>query len=140
VFQALNGLETAHFAVASNMLNETIMEQQTVSMQQMIAVLTKEVGSRFPVKITKSDGEEIVRYIRGFADAQTKILLISESSYSLALKIIEVKDIRKLEYASENSEGKWKILHAKWLKKSARPLTFYLGFIGLFFSFHHAGS
>ena len=106
-------------------------------MQQMVAVLAKEVGSKFPVKITKSDGEDIVRYVRGFADAQTNILLISETSYSLALKILEVKDIRKLEYASENSGGEWKVLHAKWLKKSTRPLTFYLGFLGLFFSLHH---
>jgi hypothetical protein len=116
------------------------MEQQTVSMQQMIAALTKEVGSKFPVKITKENGEEMVRYIRGFADAQTNILLISETSFTLALKIIEVKDIRKLEYASVNSEGKWKVLHAKWLKKTIRPLTFYLGFLGPFFSFSHAGS
>ena len=106
----------------------------------MIAALTKEVGSKFPVKITKSDGEELVRYIRGFADAQANILLISETSYSLALKIIEVKEIRKLEYASENSSGKWKVLRAKWMKKPTRPLTFYLGFIGLFFGFHQAAS
>ena len=93
--------------------------------------LAKEVGSKFPVKITTTSGEEIVRYIRGFADQQTNILLISETSYSLALKILEVKDIRKLQYA-ENAEGNWKTLYAKWMTKPTKPLSLYLSLISLF--------
>jgi len=92
-------------------------EELTVSIQQMKDVLTAKIGSRFPVKITRKDGQVMVRYIRGFADQQTNILLISETSYSLALKIIEVKDIQTLEYALENTAGTWKVLHAKWIKK-----------------------
>ena len=103
----------------------------------MTTVLAKVAGSKFPVKITSREGEEMVRYIRGFADASANIVLISETSYSLALKIIEVKDIRKLEYAAQNPEGEWKVFHAKWMKKITRPLTFYLGLIGLSFSLHH---
>ncbi|MEX2234476.1 MAG: hypothetical protein WD824_20080 [Cyclobacteriaceae bacterium] len=94
------------------------METETVSIQQMKEALAKRAGSKFPGKITRKDGEVIVRYIRGFADQQTNIVLISETSYSLALQILEVKDIRTLECSSENSDGVWKILHAKWLKKS----------------------
>jgi hypothetical protein len=96
------------------------MEQETVSIQQMKEALSKESGSRFPLKITLKDGEQIVRYIRGFADQQTNIVLISETSYSLALKIIEVKHIRTLEYAPENSGGVWRVLHAKWFAKVAK--------------------
>jgi hypothetical protein len=58
--------------------------------------------------------------VRGFADQQTNIVLVSETSYSLALKIIEVKEIRTLEYGLENSDGIWKVLHAKWLRKTAK--------------------
>lgn len=107
------------------------MENQNVSIQQMKAALAKEVGSKFPVKITKSDGEKLVRYVRGFADQQANILLISETSYSLSLKILEVKEIQRLEFASEDAVGQWKVLQAKWMKKN-RPLTFYLGLISLF--------
>ena len=98
----------------------------------MTATLAKKVGSKFPVKITTIDGEEIVRYIRGFADQQTNIVLVSENSYSLALKILEVKNIRKLQYA-ESAEGEWKTLYAKWLNRPAKPLTFYLALISVCF-------
>jgi len=97
--------------------------------------LAKEAGSRFPMKITLANGEVMVRYIRGFADHKSSILLISENSYSLALKVLEVKDIAKLEYA-EDANSQWKILRAKWINKPARPLTFYLGLFSLFAHFH----
>ena len=100
------------------------MEQEVrVTIQEMKDALTSKMGSKFPIKITRKDGEVIVRYMRGFADQQTNIVLISETSYSLALKIIEVKDIRTLEFASENSDGTWNILHAKWLKKPSRLMA-----------------
>jgi hypothetical protein len=100
------------------------MEQETVTMQQMKDALAKETGSKFPLKITLNNGEVIVRYIRGFADQQTNILLISETSYSLGLKILEVKDIRTLEYAPEKTDGSWRILHANWWKKPSVLTTF----------------
>jgi len=99
--------------------------EQTVSLQQMKDALAKEAGSKFPLKITPKDGEVMVRYIRGFADQKSNILLISENAYSLALKIIEVKDILKLEYAGPNSDGVWKVLHSKWLKKTMKPMIFF---------------
>ena len=97
----------------------------------MTAALTKEVGSKFPVKITTVKGEEMVRYIRGFADQQTNIVLISETSYSLALKILEVKEIQKLEFA-EGGGGTWKVLYAKWTGKPTKPFMLYFGLISLF--------
>jgi len=96
------------------------MKEQIVSLKQMREALAKEVGSKFPLKITRSDGEVNVRYVRGFADQQNNILLISESSYSLAMKILEIKDIRTLEYAPENPERQWKTLHAKELVKYSK--------------------
>ena len=93
---------------------------QMASIQQMREALTKEIGSKFPVKITRKDGEEMVRYIRGFADAQNNILLISETSFSLALKILELEEIRTVEYGQEKSGGVWRVIHAKWHHKSAK--------------------
>ena len=98
--------------------------------------LANEIGSKLPVKITTADGVEIVRYIRGFADPQTNIALISETSYSLALKILEVKDIRKLEYA-ENAEGNWKVLYAKWMNKPAKPISLLLVLVNMLFYLSH---
>lgn len=72
--------------------------EHIVSIQQMKDALFKEADSKFPLKITRKDGESIVGYIRGFADQQTNILLISETPYSLGLKILEIKDIRIVEY------------------------------------------
>lgn len=90
-----------------------------VTVQQMKDALIKMIGSKFPLKITLSNGDVMVRYIRGFADQQTNILLISENAYTLALRIVEVKEIRTLEFGEENSGGEWKVLHAKWHKQQS---------------------
>lgn len=87
--------------------------ETTVSIAQMKEALAREVDSRFPLKITRKDGEVMIRYFRGFADAQHAILLISESSFTLALRILEIKDIRTLEYARENTGGQWKVVHLR---------------------------
>src|SRR5688572_12206053 len=97
------------------------MEQVTsVSMQQMKEALGKMTGSKFPVKLTLSNGEVLVRYIRGFADQRSNIVLISETSYSLAMKIIEIKEIAGLEFATEQSQGNWIRLISKWLGKAEK--------------------
>jgi hypothetical protein len=94
---------------------------QTASIQQMKDALTEGIGSKFPLKITRIDGEQMVRYVRGFADAQNNILLISESSFSLALKTLEIEEIQTIEYGQENSDGAWKVLQAKWHNKPSKP-------------------
>lgn len=90
-----------------------------VSMQQMKETLARLTGSKFPVKVELLNGEVIVRYIRGFADQQSSIALISETSYSLAMKIVEVKEIAALEFAGDN-DGGWVRLIAKWSQRSER--------------------
>jgi hypothetical protein len=95
-------------------------KEQIVSIQQMKDALAKNVGSKFPVKVTTCNGEVMVRYIRGFADTLSNIVLISENSYSLALRILEVKEIEKLEFAPENSDGEWKTMVAKSSKNRAK--------------------
>jgi hypothetical protein len=106
--------------ISSVMAGDTMEHEQLVSIQQMRDVLYKQTGSKLPVKITDKDGEVMVRHIRGFADQQANIVLISETSYSLAMKILEVKDIRTLQYAPESADGSWKTLHAKWLIKASK--------------------
>lgn len=101
------------------------MEHQTVTLAQMKDALARESGSKFPVKITLNNGEVLVRYIRGFADQQTNVLLVSETSYSIALKIIEIKDIRMLEFSPEHGAGAWKTLHAKWWKNDNKAFSLF---------------
>ncbi len=86
-------------------------------MQQMKSALGKLLGSKFPARFTLANGEVLVRYVRGYADQQTNILLISETSYSLAMKILEVKDIAMLEFGEGTEEPKWTRMQAKWAAK-----------------------
>jgi hypothetical protein len=88
-------------------------KQQTVSLEKMKNVLSREVGSRFPIKITLKNGDVMVRYVRGFADDQCNILLVSENAFNLALRIVELKDIKSIEYAPEHETASWKVIHAK---------------------------
>jgi hypothetical protein len=94
-------------------------QKEMVSLQQMKEALRRKIGSKFPVKITTVGGERVVRYIRGFADTNNDILLVAENAHTLALKILEVRDICRLEFAHEHSEGEWKTLAAKWVGKRA---------------------
>jgi len=94
-----------------------MQQESIVSMNQMKDALAKMAGSRFPVKMTLSSGDVLVRYVRGFADQQSNIVLTSDTSYSIAMKITEVKDIAILEFAQEKSNGGWVTLHAKWRRK-----------------------
>jgi hypothetical protein len=94
-------------------------EKEMVSLQQMKEALARKTGSKFPVKITTINGESMVRYIRGFADADNNILLMSDNAHTLALRILEVKDICRMQFAHEHSEGEWKTLTAKWVGKQA---------------------
>lgn len=93
-----------------------------VSIEQMKEALTRIVGSGLPVKMTVKDGEVLVRHIRGFADQQCNILLMSETSYGLAMEVLEIKDIVVLEYAE--AAGNWKVLRARWANKNIKPLVF----------------
>ena len=94
-------------------------QKKTVSLEQMKEVLARKAGSKFPVKITTINGETLVRYIRGFADAGSNIVLTADNAHTLALRILEVKDICRLEFARDNSDGDWETLVAKWLGKQA---------------------
>lgn len=94
-----------------------MQQENIVSMSEMKESLGKMTGSRFPVKMTLLSGDVLVRYVRGFADQQSNIVLTSETSYSIAMKITEVEEIAILEYAQEKSNGGWVIMYAKWRRK-----------------------
>lgn len=98
------------------------MEHQSVSIQQMKEALASVAGSKFPVTITTSSGEVALRFIRGFADSQNNVVLISETSYSLAVKIHEVRDIVTLEYAAEHTGGRAHVFRAKWIPKPEKNI------------------
>lgn len=100
------------------------MEYQSVSLQQMKDALATVAGSKFPVKLAMRSGAAVVQYIRGFADSRNNVVLVSETSYSLALKIVEVKDIVTLEYATDGNGGTLRAFQAKWLSKSQKDIGY----------------
>ena len=54
------------------------------------------MGSREPYRIKKKNDEVVVTFIRGFADADQNIVLISEKLTSMGMNIIEIKNIREI--------------------------------------------
>jgi hypothetical protein len=62
----------------------------------MKALLSHCVGSREPFCIKKKNDEVVVTFIRGFADADQNIVLISEKPTSIGMNFIEIKNIREI--------------------------------------------
>jgi small nuclear ribonucleoprotein (snRNP)-like protein len=93
--------------------------ENIVSIQQMKDALHGEIGGKSALKITLKNSENMTGYIRGFADQQTNIVLISDTYESVGMKILEVRDIRMVEYVKGQSESS-KVLRAKWFSKIAR--------------------
>jgi len=69
--------------------------QQTIN--TMRARLLNCVGSQEPFCIKKKNDEVVVTFIRGFADPDKNIVLISEKSKSLGMNIIEIKNIQEIQ-------------------------------------------
>lgn len=67
------------------------------SIETMRAKLINCVGSAEPFFIRKNNDEVVVTYIRGFADPDRNIVLISEKSTSLGMNIIEIKNILEVQ-------------------------------------------
>ncbi len=63
----------------------------------MRARLINCVGSSEPFFIKKKNEEVVVTYIRGFADPDRNIVLISEKSTSRGMNIIEIKNIEEIK-------------------------------------------
>ena len=62
----------------------------------MKALLSHCVGSPEPFYIKKKNDEVVVTFIRGFADADRNIVLISEKPTSTGMNFIEIKNIREI--------------------------------------------
>jgi len=90
------------------------MDYHPVSLEQMKEALTAVAGSKYPVIIVEKNGTRTERYVRGFADGQGNVVLLSDTSYSLAMKILETKDIATLEYAPEHPAVNHRKFRAKW--------------------------
>lgn len=63
----------------------------------MRARLINCVNTHEPFCIRKKNDEVVVTYIRGFADPDRNIVLISEKSTSLGMNIIEIKNIQEIQ-------------------------------------------
>jgi hypothetical protein len=83
----------------------------------MKEALSEEVGAPNPLRITTRNGEVTIRFIRGFADNQNNILLLSEKFETTGLKILEVKEIFAVEYFDGTTKNFSKSLQAKGVKK-----------------------
>jgi hypothetical protein len=62
----------------------------------MKALLSHCVGSPEPFYIKKKSDEVVVTFIRGFADADQTIVLISEKLTSMGMNFIEIKNIQEI--------------------------------------------
>jgi len=102
---------------------QVLKKEKSITLKEMKDVVMALVGSKFPVRITTSEGAEMIRYIRGFADAEGDIVLLSDTSFSLAMKILEIKEIASLEF-SEDDGAPLKKYRAKWIRKKGRLFTF----------------
>jgi hypothetical protein len=91
--------------------------EQFVSIKQLKDALQKQMGLNVPVKITKKNGDTSTLFIRGFADPNTNILLISETFGSIGLNILEVKEIRTVHFSEHSNAVGSCILHAKGVMK-----------------------
>ncbi|MFZ6013153.1 MAG: hypothetical protein ACOYXT_22610 [Bacteroidota bacterium] len=76
------------------------MREQVLSVEEMKATLLQTVGSEHPLLITKKNKEIMSGFVRGFADLNCNILLISEKVDSLAMRIVEIKNISEVVYPS----------------------------------------
>ena len=95
------------------------MEQVSfITIAEMKEALTGIINSVSAVKITRKDGETIFCYVRGFADHQSNILLLSEKPHCVGLKILEVNHIHSVHYSHEsNGSVTSRILQIKPVKK-----------------------
>ena len=62
----------------------------------MKALLSSCVGSKNPFYIKKKNDEVVVTFIRGFADPDHNIVLISEKLTSTGMNFIEIKNIQEI--------------------------------------------
>ena len=62
----------------------------------MKALLSHCIGSPEPFYIKKKNDEVLVTFIRGFADADQNIVLISEKLTSMGMNFIEIKNIQEI--------------------------------------------
>jgi hypothetical protein len=54
-------------------------------------------GTGEPFCITKKNDEVVVTFVRGFADPDRNIILISEQSHSRGMNFIEIKNIQEIQ-------------------------------------------
>lgn len=72
------------------------MKTSIRNIDDMRAKLISCVGSAEPFSIRKNNNEVVVTYVRGFADADRNIVLISERFTSLGMNFIEIKNILEI--------------------------------------------
>lgn len=80
------------------------MKEHFVTISQMKERLAEIAGSNFSITFTLRNGSALDRYLRGFADQQRNIVLISENAHTLALEILEIKDIQTVEFGGSDSD------------------------------------
>ena len=69
---------------------------QERSVDKIRIALLKWMRSKLPLQIRQENEETITCFIRGFADESRNIVLISDTSDSMSMNIIELKQIAQL--------------------------------------------
>jgi hypothetical protein len=81
------------------------MREQLVTLEEMRTNLRSTIGLNVLLHIEKKNQEYIVGFIRGFADSQCNILLVSEETDSMSMRIVEIKNINAVEYPVYTTSG-----------------------------------
>jgi hypothetical protein len=73
------------------------MSEQLVNIEEMRSNLKDCIGLNTPLYIKKKNNEMVVGFIRGFADNQCNIILISDQCDSMCMRIIELRNINAVQ-------------------------------------------
>jgi hypothetical protein len=72
------------------------MEMKATPVNELKSKLTLSIGSRNPLQIRKKNLEVVICYVRGFADPKQDVLLFSDNPDSMAMRILEIKNIHAI--------------------------------------------
>jgi hypothetical protein len=73
------------------------MKNANSQIERMRERLIRCAGSGEPFCIKKKNDEVVITFVRGFADTDRNIILISQESHSRGMNFIEIKNIQEIQ-------------------------------------------
>ena len=69
----------------------------TVTQDDLKILLLKCVGSRYPIKIILKDNVITDAYMRGFADSDCTVMILSDDDHDAFIHEIKIQDVKSIE-------------------------------------------